>query len=90
MSPLEKGIIVVAVILVVIHLAGGAFGHHRYYRRHGSHPSLFYTYGLGWYGSMSLGGFRIGHRITAGMLLTLVVILVVIVAVARARLGHYA
>jgi hypothetical protein len=83
-------IIAAVVILVAIHLLGGAFGHHRA-RRHGMRPDLFYTYGAGWWGSISLpGGFRVGHRLTAGMLLTLVVILVVIVAVVRARLGHYA
>jgi hypothetical protein len=53
----------VVVVLAVLHLAGGA-------RRHGQHrarglrPSLRYTYGMGWWGSVRLpGGFRVGHRI---------------------------
>jgi hypothetical protein len=87
---MKDDIIAAAVILVIIHLLGGVFGHHRHYRRHGAHPSLFYTYGAGWWGSINLGGFRVGHRITAGMALTLAVIIGVIVLVVRARLGHYA
>lgn len=56
-------IIAIVVILVLAHLAGGARSHRRYYREHGTHPRLSYTYGLGWYGSIRVGGFRIGHRL---------------------------
>jgi hypothetical protein len=57
-------IIVFAVIaaLVVIHLAGGAHGHARA-RRRGMNPRLYYSLGRGWYGSIRVGGFRIGHRL---------------------------
>jgi hypothetical protein len=54
----------VITALPVLHLAGGARAHRRYYRRHGLHPNLYYTYGRGWYGSIRLPGeFRIGHRL---------------------------
>jgi len=57
-------LIVIAVILLVVHLAGGAHAHRRHYRQHGLHPRLMYTYGRGWYGSVRvLGGFRVGHRL---------------------------
>lgn len=60
------GIVIIIVIAVLIlgHLAGGARAHRRHYRQHGAHPSLYYTYGRGWYGSVRLpGGFRVGHRL---------------------------
>ena len=58
------GIVIVTVVaLVVVHLIGGLFHHTRHYRRHGMHPNLMYTYGRGWYGSVRLGGFRVGHRL---------------------------
>ena len=58
-------ILVIAVIVVlVLHLAGGARSHRRHYQQHGAHPNLYYTYGRGWYGSVRLpGGFRVGHRL---------------------------
>lgn len=57
-------IIVGIIVLVVLHLAGGAHAHRRHYRRHGAHPNLYWTYGRGLYGSIRLpGGFRIGHRL---------------------------
>jgi hypothetical protein len=57
-------IIAIAVILLAVHLGGGARSHRRHYRQHGVHPNLYYTYGRGWYGSIRLpGGFRIGHRL---------------------------
>jgi hypothetical protein len=85
-----RDLIIIAVILLVIHLIGGAHSHRRA-RRRGLRPSLFYTYGMGWYGSIHLlGGFRLGHRITAGFVLTVVVIVAVAVLVIRARLSHYA
>jgi hypothetical protein len=57
-------IIVIAVILLAAHLAGGARSHRQHYRQHGVHPNLYYTYGRGWYGSIRLpGGFRVGHRL---------------------------
>jgi hypothetical protein len=56
-------IIAVVVVLVLAHLAGGARSHRRHYRQHGLHPNLYYTYGRGWYGSIRLGGFRLGHRL---------------------------
>jgi hypothetical protein len=56
-------IIVIGAILVAAHLLGGAHSHRRHYRQHGVHPNLYYTYGRGLYGSIRLGGFRIGHRL---------------------------
>jgi hypothetical protein len=53
----------IVVVLVFLHLIGGLFHHARHYRRHGMHPNLMYTYGRGWYGSVRLGGFRVGHRL---------------------------
>ena len=56
--------IVLAVIVALgVHLAGGARSHRRHYRQHGMRPNLYYTYGRGWYGSVRVGGFRIGHRL---------------------------
>jgi hypothetical protein len=55
------GIILAA--LFVLHLLGGAHAHRRHYQRHGVHPNLYYTYGRGLYGSIRVGGFRIGHRL---------------------------
>ena len=56
-------VIIIAAVLVVAHLAGGVHSHRRHYRQHGLHPNLYYTYGRGLYGSIRLGGFRIGHRL---------------------------
>lgn len=57
-------IVIIVVVLVLLHLAGGAHRHRRHYRRTGLHPSLRYTYGMGWWGSVRLpGGFRIGHHL---------------------------
>ena len=55
--------IAVLVVGLLIHLAGGARSHRRHYRQHGMHPNLYYTYGRGFYGSIRVGGFRIGHRL---------------------------
>jgi hypothetical protein len=56
--------IIVAIIagVVLLHLIGGLFRHGQH-RRRGLRPSLRYTYGRGWWGSVSVGGFRIGHRL---------------------------
>jgi hypothetical protein len=48
---------------VVLWLLGGAHSHRRHYRQHGVHPNLYYTYGRGLYGSIRVGGFRIGHKL---------------------------
>jgi hypothetical protein len=56
-------VFVIVAALFVLHLAGGVFHHRRHYRQHGLHPNLYYTYGRGWYGSIRLGGFRLGHRL---------------------------
>ena len=58
-------IAIIAAVLVLAHLAGGARRHRRHYRQHGSHPNLYYTYGRGWYGTVRLpgGGFRVGHKL---------------------------
>jgi hypothetical protein len=60
---MAEAIIAVVVILVLAHLAGGGRAHRRHYREHGMHPNLYYTYGRGWYGSVRLFGFRVGHRL---------------------------
>jgi len=49
--------------VITLIIIGGAHAHRRHYRQHGMHPNLYYTYGRGWYGSIRLGGFRIGHRL---------------------------
>lgn len=56
-------VIAIIAVLAVLHLLGGALRHRRHYRRTGLHPNLYYTYGRGWYGSVKVGGFRIGHRL---------------------------
>jgi hypothetical protein len=57
-------LIVLAVVALVVHLAGGARRHRRHYQQHGLHPNLYYTYGRGWYGSIRLpGGFRLGRHL---------------------------
>lgn len=57
----EAIIAIVAIVFILTHLAGGARSHRRHYNEHGLHPNLFYTYGRGWYGSVRLFGFRVGH-----------------------------
>lgn len=56
-------IILILAAIFVLHLLGGGRRHRRHYRQHGIHPNLYYTYGRGWWGSIKLGGFRIGHRL---------------------------
>jgi hypothetical protein len=56
-------IIVGVIVFAVLHLLGGAHAHRRHYRQHGLHPNLYWTYGRGLYGSIRVGGFRIGHRL---------------------------
>jgi hypothetical protein len=56
-------IAIIVAGVVVVHLLGGAHHHRRHYRRHGVHPNLYYTYGRGWWGSIDLFGFRVGHRL---------------------------
>ena len=53
----------IVVVLFVLHLLGGARHHRRHYKQHGLHPNLYWTYGRGLYGSIKVGGFRIGHRL---------------------------
>jgi hypothetical protein len=56
-------VVIIVVAAVVLHLLGGAHAHRRHYRQHGLHPNLYYTYGRGLYGSVRVGGFRIGRRL---------------------------
>lgn len=56
-------IVVIGLVLLFLHLLGGVFRHRRHYRRHGLHPNLYWTYGRGWYGSVRIGGFRVGHHL---------------------------
>jgi hypothetical protein len=57
-------IVLIALVLLAVHVLGGARAHRRHYQQHGAHPNLYYTYGRGWYGSVRLpGGFRLGHHI---------------------------
>ena len=53
----------IVIGVVVAWLLGGAHSHRRHYRRTGLHPDLYYTYGRGLYGSIKVGGWRIGHRL---------------------------
>jgi hypothetical protein len=62
-SRLIELIVTIGVILLFVHLLGGAHGHRRHYKQHGLHPRLMNTYGRGWWGSVRIGGFRIGHRL---------------------------
>jgi hypothetical protein len=56
-------IVTIGLILLFLHLLGGVFHHRRHYKRHGLHPNVYWTYGRGWYGSIRLGGWRIGHHL---------------------------
>ena len=56
-------IVLIAAAVAVFWLLGGAHSHRRHYKQHGVHPNLYYTYGRGLYGSIRIGGFRIGHRL---------------------------
>ena len=58
-----EALIIIGAVLFVLHLLGGAHAHRRHYRQHGLHPNLYWTYGRGLYGSIKVGGFRIGHRL---------------------------
>lgn len=55
-------IVIAVIVAVLVHLAGGAHGHARA-RRRGLRPNLYYSLGRGWWGSIRIGGFRIGHRL---------------------------
>lgn len=48
--------------LVAFWLIGGLHGHRRG-RRAGMAPRLYWSLGRGWYGSVRIGGFRIGHKL---------------------------
>ena len=54
--------ILIIVGVAVFWLLGGLHGHRRG-RRHGLAPRLYWSLGRGWYGSVRIGGFRIGHRL---------------------------
>ena len=56
-------ITLIVIAAVVLWLLGGAHSHRRHYRQHGVHPNLYWTYGRGLYGSIRVGGFRIGHKL---------------------------
>jgi hypothetical protein len=60
---MAEAVIAIVIVVFLLHLAGGARSHRSHYRQHGAHPNLYYTYGRGWYGSVRIGGFRIGHRL---------------------------
>jgi hypothetical protein len=60
---MAEAVIFTVAALFVLHLLGGARAHRRHYRQHGLHPNLYYTYGRGFYGSVKIGGFRIGHHL---------------------------
>lgn len=60
---MAEAIIAIVIVVFLVHLAGGARRHRRHYRQHGMHPNLYYTYGRGWWGSVNILGFRIGHRL---------------------------
>ena len=53
---------VVVAAVAAFWLLGGLHGHRRG-RRAGLSPRLYYSLGRGWYGSVRIGGFRIGHRL---------------------------
>jgi hypothetical protein len=40
-------IVVIIIVGLMLHLAGGARSHRRQYQQHGAHPNLYYTYGRG-------------------------------------------
>ena len=86
---MAEAVVIVIVILFLLHLAGGALTHRGYYREHGAHPSLRYTYGHGWWASASVLGFRVGHRVSLLRLLACVVLIPALLA-AVAVLGFRA
>ena len=56
-------IIVIAVaVYALLHLGSGLHRHRRY-RRAGLSPRLYWSLGRGFYGSIRVGGFRIGHKL---------------------------
>jgi len=56
------GVALAIVGVAVFWLLGGLHGHHRG-RRAGLSPRLYWSLGRGWYGSIRIGGFRIGHKL---------------------------
>jgi hypothetical protein len=53
----------IAVVYLVLHLAGG-HRHHRRQRSRGLSPNLYWSLARGPYASIRLpGGFRVGHRL---------------------------
>lgn len=57
-------LVIIGIVLVAVHLLGGGTRHVQHYRRSGGlHPNLYYTYGRGWWGSVKIGGFRVGHHL---------------------------
>lgn len=55
-------IIGAVVVYALLHLGAGARRHRRH-RRAGLSPRLCWSLGRGFYGSVRIGGFRIGHRL---------------------------
>ena len=54
------GTCIVIVVAIVAHLAGGGSPTPPL-QQHDMHRNLYYTYGRGLYGSIKIGGYRIGH-----------------------------
>jgi hypothetical protein len=55
-------VLLIVAAIAAFWLLGGLHGHRRG-RRSGLSPRLYWSLGRGWYGSIRIGGWRIGHKI---------------------------
>jgi hypothetical protein len=56
-------LIVIGIIVYAAFHVGAGHTHHRYAKAHGLRPNLYWSLGRGPYGSIRVGGFRIGHKL---------------------------
>ena len=59
---MATAIIVVIVVYAAFHVGAG-HTRHRYAKAHGLQPRLYWSLGRGPYGSIRVGGWRIGHKL---------------------------
>ena len=58
--------IALIVVLVLLYLAfhiGAGHTHYRYAKAHGLSPNFYWSAARGPYGSIRIGGFRVGHKL---------------------------
>jgi hypothetical protein len=83
-------IILIAIVLLLLHLAGGAFRHRQHYIEHEEHPALSYVWGRGWFASVRvpvIGG-RYDHHVSLSRLILAVFTVTAGLVIAVVVLAH--